>query len=55
MSLEVDIRQKRKAKKLSQEYVAAKMEVRRQAVSKWETGNSEPITNNLKKLAELFS
>lgn len=55
MSLEVNIREKRKAKKFSQEYVAEKMEVSRQAVSKWETGKSEPSTNNLKKLAELFS
>ncbi|WP_423190363.1 helix-turn-helix transcriptional regulator [Alkalibacterium sp. f15] len=31
------------------------MEVSRQAVLKWETGKSEPSTNNLKKLAELFS
>jgi transcriptional regulator with XRE-family HTH domain len=55
VSLEVNIKEKRKAKKFSQEYVAEKMEVSRQAVSKWETGKSEPSTNNLKKLAELFS
>ncbi|EXJ23269.1 Transcriptional regulator, XRE family [Alkalibacterium sp. AK22] len=53
--LAAKIKEKRNAKKLSQEYVAEKMQVSRQAVSKWETGKSEPSTNNLKKLAELFS
>lgn len=31
------------------------MQVSRQAVSKWEVGQSGPSTNNLIKLAELFS
>lgn len=55
MSLGVNIRNKRKSLKLSQEYVAEELQVSRQAVSKWETGKSEPSTNNLIKLAELFS
>ncbi|GAB2490920.1 hypothetical protein GCM10008929_13760 [Alkalibacterium psychrotolerans] len=35
--------------------MAEKMQVSRQAVSKWETGKSVPSMANLKKLAELFS
>lgn len=38
----------------SQEYVAEKVGVSRQAVSKWETGSSEPSTANLRALAELY-
>lgn len=55
MSLGSNIRTKRKSLKLSQEYVAEQMQVSRQAVSKWEMGQSEPSTNNLIKLSELFS
>ena len=55
MSLGSNIRNKRKSLKLSQEYVAEQLQVSRQAVSKWEMGKSEPSTNNLIKLAELFS
>lgn len=55
MSLGSNIRNKRKSLKLSQEYVAEQLQVSRQAVSKWEMEQSEPSTNNLIKLAELFS
>lgn len=55
MSLGSNIRNKRKSLELSQEYVAEQLLVSRQAVSKWETGQSEPSTNNLINLAELFS
>lgn len=44
----------RKTKKLSQEYVAEKLEVTRQAVSKWETDVNVPDTQNFIKLARLF-
>ena len=44
----------RKAKKLSQEYVAEKLEVTRQAVSKWETDVNVPDTQNFIKLARLL-
>ena len=44
----------RKEKNLSQEYVAELLEVSRQAVSKWETGQSEPDTANLIALARVF-
>jgi transcriptional regulator with XRE-family HTH domain len=44
----------RKTKKLSQEYVAEKLEVTRQAVSKWETDVNVPDTQNFIKLARLL-
>lgn len=54
MSLGSNISSKRKSLKLSQEYVAEHLGTSRQAISKWETNQSEPSTNNLIKLAELF-
>ncbi|GAE37386.1 helix-turn-helix domain-containing protein [Halalkalibacter akibai] len=54
MSLGSNISNKRKSLKLSQEYVAEQLGVSRQAVSKWETNQSEPSTDNLIKLTELF-
>lgn len=54
MSLGFNINSKRKSLKLSQEYVAEQLGVSRQAVSKWETNQSEPSTDNLIKLADLF-
>ncbi|MFD1928927.1 helix-turn-helix domain-containing protein [Sporosarcina siberiensis] len=54
MSLGSNISSKRKSLKISQEYVAEQLGVSRQAVSKWETNRSEPSTDNLIKLADLF-
>ncbi|MEM5028633.1 helix-turn-helix domain-containing protein [Priestia sp. WB3] len=54
MSLGSNIADKRRALKLSQEYVAEQLGVSRQAVSKWETNQSEPSMKHLIKLAELF-
>lgn len=54
MSLDENIRKKREELKLSQEYVAEKLGVSRQAVSKWETGQSEPTASNLAGLANIF-
>lgn len=39
---------------MTQELVAQRVGVSRQAVSKWETGLSEPSTSNLLALADLF-
>ena len=39
MSISVKIQQLRKSKGLSQEQLAEKLEVSRQAVSKWESGD----------------
>ncbi|MDQ0205706.1 helix-turn-helix domain-containing protein [Alkalicoccobacillus murimartini] len=54
MSLGSNISHKRKSLKLSQEYVAEQLGTSRKALSKWETNQSEPSTNNLINLAELF-
>ena len=46
--------QYRRKSGLSQEELAAKLGVSRQAVSKWESGASDPSTTNLMALAKLF-
>ena len=48
------INELRKSNSFSQEYVAEKLNVSRQAVSKWEQDLSAPDTYNLIALAELF-
>ena len=40
---------------MTQEFVAESLGVSRQAVSKWETGQSDPSTSNLFALAKLFN
>ena len=40
--------------KMTQEFVAERLGVSRQAVSKWENGTSDPSTSNLLALAKLF-
>lgn len=40
--------------KMTQEFVAETLGVSRQAVSKWENGNSDPSTSNLMALAKLY-
>ena len=40
--------------KMTQELVAEKIGVSRQAVSKWESGAAEPSTSNLIKVARLY-
>ncbi|MBP5293306.1 MAG: helix-turn-helix domain-containing protein [Clostridia bacterium] len=44
----------RRAKGLSQEELAEKLNVSRQAISKWERGESSPDTDNLIELAKLY-
>ena len=39
---------------MKQEFVAESLGVSRQAVSKWESGASDPSTTNLMALAKLF-
>lgn len=48
------IRARREACGMTQELVAQKLGVSRQAVGKWESGKSEPSTTNLMAIAELF-
>ena len=45
----------RKREGLSQEELAAKLEVSRQAVFKWESGETTPDLEKIKKLAKLFN
>ena len=44
----------RKEAGFSQEELAEKLGVSRQAVSKWETGKADPSTTNLIELAKLY-
>jgi transcriptional regulator with XRE-family HTH domain len=53
-TLGIRIQELRRARGLSQEDLAEKLGVSRQAVSKWETGLSSPDTNNLILLARMF-
>lgn len=48
------IKENRIKNKMTQEFIAEKLGVSRQAVSKWENGNSEPTMSNLILLANLF-
>lgn len=48
------ILKKRKEKNMTQEQLAEKLDVARQTVSKWETGEAIPDVNSLKKLANLL-
>ena len=54
MELNNIIIQKRKEKNMTQEELAEKLNVARQTVSKWETGETVPDINSLKKLAILL-
>lgn len=49
-----NLRKLRKSKKLSQEDLAGKMQVSRQSVSKWETGDAYPEMNNILQLCKIF-
>ena len=44
----------RKEKRLSQEYLAEKCQVSRQAIAKWESGESIPTIDKLVYLADLY-
>lgn len=49
------LKQHREECKMTQEFVAESIGISRQAVSKWETGASDPSTSNLLTLAKLFN
>lgn len=53
-NLEEVLKQHRVDCKMTQEFVAESLGVSRQAVSKWESGASDPSTTNLMALAKLF-
>ena len=54
MTLGEKLTQARKAAGLTQADVAAKLNVSRQAVSRWESGQSKPSTEKLLALGELY-
>ncbi len=54
MTLQEKLYQLRKRNGLSQEELAAQLEVSRQAVSKWEQGVSQPDLTKLTQLADIF-
>jgi transcriptional regulator with XRE-family HTH domain len=45
----------RKAKKLTQDELADKLKLTKSAISKFETGNSSPSFDTLKKVASLYN
>ena len=54
MTLSEKLQNLRKAAGLSQEQLAERLNVTRQAVSKWETGEGKPDIDNLLPLAKLL-
>lgn len=54
MALSDNIKKAREKRGISQEFVAERLMVSRQAVSKWETGQTEPSMQNLLQLAEVL-
>lgn len=54
MSLNETLKERRRALGLSQEKVAEQLGVSRQAVTKWEAGQSVPSPENLLALARLY-
>lgn len=53
-SIGIVLKQHRTRCKITQEFVAETIGVSRQAVSKWESGTSDPSTSNLLALAKLY-
>ena len=49
-----NLRSLRKSKEISQEQLAEKVNVSRQSVSKWETGEAYPEMNNILELCKIF-
>ena len=54
ISLGEAIKEHRMSRNMTQEFVAESLGVSRQAVSKWESGASDPSTTNLRALAKLL-
>jgi len=53
-SLGILLKENRLRCKMTQEFVSETLGVSRQAVSKWETGTTDPSTSNLLALAQLY-
>ena len=54
MTIGDKIKNLRKENGMTQDAVAAALDVTRQAVAKWESNQAAPSTTNIMKLAELF-
>ena len=54
MKFNENLKYLRKEAKLTQEQLAEKLNVSRQAVTKWESGQSLPDIQNLKEMADMF-
>lgn len=54
MKFNENLRNLRKEKDLSQDYLAAKLNVSGQTISKWKNGSAMPNLNKLIELAEFF-
>lgn len=55
MNLGNRIKEEREKLNLSQDELAEKMDISRQAISKWETGNSYPDIEKILKLSDIFN
>lgn len=55
MNFGENLKKLRKEKQLSQESLAEKLNISRQAVSKWESNSSYPDMNNLIQLKDIFN
>ena len=54
MNITEKLIQLRKSKCISQEELAEKLDVSRQAISRWETGTALPDANNILALSKLW-
>ena len=54
MTLSDRLQALRKSHNLSQEQLAEKLDVSRQAISKWEGGQANPDINNILKLSDIY-
>lgn len=54
MTLSDRLQALRKSHNLSQEQLAEKLDVSRQAISKWESGQANPDINNILKLSNIY-
>ena len=50
-----NIRKYRKLNNMSQDELAEKLEVTRQSISLWETGQTQPSLDNIVALAKIFN
>lgn len=55
MSLSIRLQELRKEANLSQEQLAEKLGLSRQAISKWESEQSNPDINNIIKLSKIYN